>query len=215
MYVREYMNRNVITIDSETLLPDAEKLMLEKKVGRLPVLEGGKLAGLLTRGRIRETVGHHATSLASGDLYNRLESMKVKELMETDLCTVTPYTPVEWAVTKAQTWNIGTLLVVNEEDYSDLVGILTTTDLYKLLSEVLGFGEEGARLHIFDPARAGGCQEVLSSIIERGIGIKNMYHVRPPALDMEDCIIHLDVENAGGIVDKLREKGYEVEIRQC
>ena len=214
MYVHEYMHRNVITINSKARLCNAEQLMLEKGIRRLPVVDREKLVGLLTRGRIREELGCQIAQPKETS-ENEIEDTKVEDLMETQLCTVNPYAPVEWAVTKAQMWNVGTILVVSETDHSQLLGILTTTDLYKLLCEALGFGDPGIRLHIFDPNRADGCREVLRLIIDQGLGIKNMYHVRPPALDKEDCIVHLDTENAADTVAKLRERGYEVEIRQC
>ncbi|MFO8100973.1 MAG: CBS domain-containing protein [Dehalococcoidia bacterium] len=215
MYVNEYMHRDVITTTSETPLPDAEQLMLEKGIRRLPVVDDGKLVGLLTRGMIRETAGHYATSMTRQDLNDKMDTMKVKDLMETQLCTVPPSATVEWAVTKAQMWNVATILVVEGDDTPRLVGILTNTDLYRLLSEVLGFGEAGVRLHVFDLARTGSCQEVLGTIIQEGIRIKNMYRLRPPALEKEDCILHLDTEDASRIVDTLTQKGYQVEIREC
>jgi len=54
MYVHGYMRRNVITINSNAPLCEAERSMLEKGIRRLPVMDDGKLAGLLTRGRTRE-----------------------------------------------------------------------------------------------------------------------------------------------------------------
>ncbi len=42
-----------------------------------------------------------------------------------------------------------------------------------------------------------------------------MFHVTPPGTGREDCIIHLDTEDASQIMDKLKGKGYEVEVREC
>lgn len=48
MVVKEAMHTEVLTTTPETPLAEAAKLMLERKVGCLVVLEGGKLAGILT-----------------------------------------------------------------------------------------------------------------------------------------------------------------------
>jgi tRNA nucleotidyltransferase (CCA-adding enzyme) len=47
--VKGYMTRNVRTIAPDTPLPAIEELMVTYDVGRLPVVEGGKLLGIVTR----------------------------------------------------------------------------------------------------------------------------------------------------------------------
>lgn len=46
--VKEVMNEGVITISPEADVPEAARLMLEKKIGCLPVVEGGRLIGLVS-----------------------------------------------------------------------------------------------------------------------------------------------------------------------
>jgi CBS domain-containing membrane protein len=48
MVVKEAMHSEVLTTTPETPLAEAAKLMLERKVGCLVVLDAGKLAGILT-----------------------------------------------------------------------------------------------------------------------------------------------------------------------
>lgn len=47
--VKGYMSRNLKTITQSTTLPEIESLMVTYDVGRLPVLESGKLIGIVTR----------------------------------------------------------------------------------------------------------------------------------------------------------------------
>lgn len=47
--VKGYMTRNLKTITPDTLLPEIESLMVTYDVGRLPVLEGDRLVGIVTR----------------------------------------------------------------------------------------------------------------------------------------------------------------------
>ena len=46
--IEEIMRKPVITINSEASLKDAAQLMVQKKIGCLPVVEGGRLVGLIT-----------------------------------------------------------------------------------------------------------------------------------------------------------------------
>lgn len=54
MKVKELMTKNVITVAPETTLEEAAQIMRDKKIGGLPVLEGGKLVGIITETDIFE-----------------------------------------------------------------------------------------------------------------------------------------------------------------
>jgi acetoin utilization protein AcuB len=213
MYVKEYMNTNVITVNSNTLIHDAEKIMRDNKIRRLPVVDKGKLVGLVTRRKLREARPSPATSLNIWEINYLLAQMKAKDIMEERLFTVTPDTTVEQAVSEAQKRGIGTILVVDKAKPDKLLGIVTTTDLYKITTRILGFGQPGARLHVLEPSKVGSCQEVVAMISKRGIKILSLFHVTPPGIGREDCIIHLDTEDASQILDELKSKGYHAQIR--
>ena len=213
MYVKEYMNTNVITVNSDISIHDAEKIMRDKKIRRLPVVDKGKLVGIITRDKLRELAPSPATSLSVWELNYLLAKMKVKDVMETKLFTVTPDTTVEQAVNHAQRRGIGTLLVVEKDKADKLLGMATTTDLYKVTTRILGFGEPGVRLHIFEPSKVGSTREVIDIVNKQGVKILSLFHVTPPGVGKEDCIIHLDTEDAGQVIGELKSKGYEVEER--
>jgi len=213
MYVKEYMNTDVITVNSNTLIHDAEKIMRDHKIRRLPVVDKGKLVGLLTRRKLREAKPSSAMTLSIWEINYLLARMKVEDAMEKELFTVTPDTTLEQAVSEAQKRGIGTLLVVDKDKPDKLLGIFTTTDIYKLTTGILGFGQPGARLHVFEPSKVGSCQEVVAIISKRGVKILSLFHVTPPGIGREDCIIHLDTEDTSQIIEELKSKGYHTQIR--
>lgn len=47
--VKGFMSRNVVTITPDTVLPEIQHLMIANNIGRLPVIEKGKLVGIVTR----------------------------------------------------------------------------------------------------------------------------------------------------------------------
>lgn len=215
MYMKEYMTTNVITVNSNMPILEAEKRMADHKIRRLPVVDSNQLVGILTRRKMREAIISPVTSLNVWELNYLLSKITVKEVMERDLFTVTPDMTLEQAVTKAQDKMIGTLLVVDEDDKSKLIGIATTTDLYKITTQILGFGQGGVRLHISEPDRISSCEDVLSMIIDLGIKIRSMFHITSTRINREDCIIHLRTENATEVINELTARGYEVEIRNA
>jgi len=54
--VRGYMSRNVVTLTRDTPLPEIERIMIERDVGRLPVLDDGRLVGIVTRSDVLRAI---------------------------------------------------------------------------------------------------------------------------------------------------------------
>ena len=48
LLVKEVMSSDVVTTGPDTSLVEAARVLLERKIGCLPVVEGGKLVGILT-----------------------------------------------------------------------------------------------------------------------------------------------------------------------
>ena len=51
-HIRDYMKSPVVTVTSDTLIQDAQKMMQEYDIRYLPVVDKGKLVGLITQDRI-------------------------------------------------------------------------------------------------------------------------------------------------------------------
>ena len=214
MYIRDYMNTRLITVSSDAFLYDAEKLMRDNKIRRLPVVDHGKLVGLVTRNKIRDAMVSPSGSLSIREFHYMVCKLQVKNVMEKSLVTIDDDMTVEEALHKAQDRRIGTLLVVDKNKPDKLVGIAVARDIYNITTSILGFGQMGVRLHIFEPAKTGSDSELLSMISGHGMGIRYLFHVTPPGTKREDCIILLDTENATPLIDELKEKGYELEARE-
>ena len=209
MLVREYMTSPVITVAPDTLVQDAEKMLREHRIHRLPVVDQGKLVGIVTQAKLREVAPSPATSLTVWELNYLLAKMKVKDVMQGGVVTVTPDTTVEAAATLGQDRGIGTLPVVED---GRVVGVITTTDLYRILTDVLGFGAAGARLRIHTQTVVAPQGQITEIIAKHGATIVSMFYTAPrPTAAKKDLIIHLDVTDTGRIVDDLKAKGYEVE----
>ena len=139
MKVKDVMTWNVVTIPSDTPIMEAKKIMQTHKILRLPIVDKGKLVGIVSKERIDRQGPSPATSLSVWELNYLLAKMTVREIMNKDLITVTPNTTVESAVALAQTKGVGALPVVED---GKLMGIVTTNDFfYKILNPMLGIGK--------------------------------------------------------------------------
>ncbi|MFC1984000.1 CBS domain-containing protein [Chloroflexota bacterium] len=215
MYIHEYMITPVITTTPDTLIDDALRTMQQHHIRRLPVVDRGKLVGLVTRQGLREAALSSPIPMSIWGAHYQLSRMKIRDLMITDVLTVTPDTTVEEASALAQKNQVGTLPVIDEG--KNLVGIITRTDLMNLLAQMLGFGQKGVRLHISGCSSdtTGICnRQVMEVLIKHPVEILSAFSVALAVSEQKDFIVHLDTEDAGPIVDELKKLGLEVETRE-
>lgn len=128
--VRNWMTSNPITITPQTTLPEAHQLMDKYNIRRLPVINKGKLVGIVTRGDIREAQASDATTLSVYELNYLLDRTLAKDFMAYDPITVAADATIGEAARRMVQHKIGGLPVV---EYGELVGIITETDLCRLL----------------------------------------------------------------------------------
>src|SRR5512136_1057958 len=136
MLVGERMTRNPVTVSEDANIDDALHLMRERKVRRLPVLDGsGKMVGIVSDRDLLHAAPSPATSLSVYEMHYLLAKLTVKRVMSSPVITVTPSMPIEEAACIMVDRKIGGLPVVED---GALVGIITETDIFKLLTELLG-----------------------------------------------------------------------------
>jgi acetoin utilization protein AcuB len=139
MLVRHKMNGDVITIAPDQSLRMARERMHKHGVRRLPVVEHGKLVGIITDRDVRQDWASPATSLSTHELLYLLDRVMVAEVMTWKTFTVTPDTPLIEAAQLLQDHKIGGLPVV---EGSGVVGMITETDLLQAFIEMFGADKE-------------------------------------------------------------------------
>ena len=115
MQIVNLMTPDPIAINPADTLANAKAVMDEGRFRRLPVVEDGRLVGIITERDIREHLGY-------------LGSTRVNAAMRTALITVTPYDTLEVAAQLMLKHKIGGLPIATG---GKLVGIVTTSDLLK------------------------------------------------------------------------------------
>ncbi|GIK55873.1 MAG: hypothetical protein BroJett015_15360 [Chloroflexota bacterium] len=114
---------------------DALQLMQRKHIRRLPVIENGRLVGIVSDKDLLHAAPSDATSLSVWELNYLVSRIQVKDVMTTQVLTIHEDTPVEDAARLMVDNKIGGLPVVNN---GNVVGLITETDLFKLLLELMG-----------------------------------------------------------------------------
>lgn len=132
--VRDWMTPHPITIDPKTVLPDAHRLMQDSHIRRVPVVENGKLVGIVTLGDIREAEPSQATTLSIYELHYLLSKLTVERIMTRNPLIIAPNATIREAARLMLERKIGGLPVV-EPETGKLVGIITESDIFRILAQ--------------------------------------------------------------------------------
>jgi acetoin utilization protein AcuB len=132
--VGKWMTKNPITIGTDATVIEAIHLMKEKNVRRLPVMDQGRIAGIVTEKMMADFKPSKATSLDTWEIHYLLSKTPVTEAMNPKPYKVTAETELTDAAQLLHDRKLNGVLVVDERD--NLVGILTVTNALEALIEI-------------------------------------------------------------------------------
>lgn len=158
MLVKEWMSTNVITIDAQDSMYDATGLMLAHPIRRLPVTHRNTLVGIVTDRDLKRSSASDATSLEIHELLYILAKIKVSEIMTKDPITVPPDFTVEETAELLLKHKISGAPVVDES--GRLQGIITQTDLFRVLISLTGVGVRGIQFAMMIKDHPGTIKDV-------------------------------------------------------
>ena len=126
--VGDIMSVSPVTIAPSSSVQAAQALMQQRKIRHLPVLQDGRLVGMISDRDIRLVLPSPATSLTVWEIRHLLDKLTVGEAMTYFVMTIAPDCPVTEAVGRMLGHKVGALPVVEDDQ---VVGILTRTDILR------------------------------------------------------------------------------------
>ena len=177
MYVRQFMTSQVFTVSPEDTVANTMALMREKKINRLPVVEKGKLIGIVTDGDLREVSPSPATTLSIFELNYLVAKTPIRSVAVKKVITCNPETKIEEAALLMREHEVGALPVLEE---GKLVGIITETDILDTFLDVMGFRSPGQRVVIETRDEVGVMVDLSSIIKQHDVNITSLavYHLK-------------------------------------
>ncbi|WP_324715765.1 CBS and ACT domain-containing protein [Carboxydochorda subterranea] len=206
MRVRDKMTPNPITVEPSTPVSQALRLMEGRKIRRLPVVQAGRLVGIVTLLDLMRVSASPATTLSIYELRYLLDKLTVQEAMSRRLITVGPDEPIEQAALLMRQHKIGGLPVV-EGDH--LVGIITETDIFDAFVELLGMRRPGVRLEIDCTDRPGELSRIATIIAKRGLNIHSVVTTPAPP-GQAHLVFRVEGNDMAQLVDELEHAGCRV-----
>lgn len=166
MLVGRRMTPNPITVTPDVSIADAMEQMKREKVRRFPVLDKNrKLVGIVAYDDLLHASPSSVTSLSMWEVSYLLSRVKVREVMTEEVLTVTEDTTLEEAARLMVDHKIGGLPVMRDDV---VVGIITESDVFKVMLELLAAREKGVRLTVLAPYFKGSLAQISSAITEKG-----------------------------------------------
>jgi CBS domain-containing protein len=157
MQARDVMTPAPATIGPDASLADLEALLLAKRVGGVPVVEHGKLVGIVSRSDVVRMLGtEQAVADTQSDFYRefygepyastaasspeaaseqvarRLAHLRVRDAMVADVITVAADAPLREVAQRLVEHHIHRVVVTSD---GALAGIVTALDLVRLVAE--------------------------------------------------------------------------------
>ena len=209
MFAKDYMTKTVVTVQPEDFLVDVRKSMQDQGVRHFPVVDGGKLVGIVSLNTIRDAAPSKATDLSIHEVHYLLSKMKIREVMKKNVVTCGPDDHVEDIAKIMQTKRIGAVPVV---DKGQLVGILTNDDMFRILMKMLGMDTPGKRITLeMERGQGEKLVDIVQAVKTRGKFIKSFLSMESPHPGRQTVILNLDDSDMDEVVESLAGLGFDIQ----
>lgn len=166
MLVKNWMSRDVVTIDRDDSMTHVMKLLKDHNIRMIPVMNKGRLTGVVTDRDIRSASASKAISLEIHELAFLISRIKVRQIMTPDPITVeSDYTVEETAEILLRN-KINGVPVVDQP--GGVVGVITQSDIFRVFISLTGLSKKGIHFAFELEDRPGSIKEVTDVIRRYG-----------------------------------------------
>ena len=166
MLIKNWMTKDPITVSEETSMIKAIHIMKERHFRRLPVVNAGRLVGIVTDRDLKEAAPSKATTLDVHELYYLLAELQVSEIMSHDPVSASENDTVERAAQIMLDHTISGLPVLDAT--GGLVGIITQSDVFRAFMHITGVEQGGVQFALRLEDRPGLIKDVVDLLRGRG-----------------------------------------------
>ena len=190
MIIADRMKKNPATATPDMSISEASAKMKAEKVHRLPVLDDEKnLVGVISEKDILLAAPSPASTLSAYEINYLLSRLKVKNIMSRNPLTISSDTTIEEAV-KLMVENDLSCLPVMDNGF--LSGIVSKSDLFKILLEMLGDKHKGIRVEALVEDKVGVVAGLSDKFTSAGINIISLGTLEGPDASLRVLTFKLD-----------------------
>lgn len=200
--VRDFMTRDVVTLGPEASAKEAWALCREHGIRHIPVVEDGRLVGLVSDRDLRDVSPGRGDREAA-----TLQWVGVGDMMVRDLSTIGPLDTLENAAREIHDRKIGCLPVVDDDG---LAGIITSSDMLRTLIQLVGGDGPGTWLEVEVPNEPGQLAGLTDAIRDLKVNVGGIYLGSASRETYRTIVVRLETTNPSAIIKNLESAGYKI-----
>lgn len=128
--VKDLMSSPVCSVTPGTRLPVIKRLLLDRKIRHLPVVDAGELIGIISLGDVRNAFPSDTAIMSNHDMGDQLDKITAADILRIDVVTVAAEAPLAEAVELLLQNQVGCLPVM---DADRMIGIVSASDILRAL----------------------------------------------------------------------------------
>ncbi|KQU59289.1 CBS domain-containing protein [Rossellomorea marisflavi] len=205
MIIEEIMKSNVETLRPDDSIETAIRLMREKKIKHIPIVDDEmKILGIISDRDVKDA----APSILNEQSADFTLKNPVRQIMQKQVITGHPLDFVEEVAALFYEHRISCLPILKADK---LVGIITETDLLYTLTQLTGANQPGSQIEVKVPHRAGILYEVAGIIRKHNANILSVL-VYPDKQDEKQKVLVFRVQtmNPTRVIEEIKSEGYSV-----
>lgn len=207
MLVQDVMQRGVVVVSPETRLSEAMRLLQRRGIRHLPVLDQGKLVGIISDRDLKGAMLSAVMNRNDAEIWAALDRLTGADVMMRAVVTIAPMFPVEEAARLMVTKKISALPVTED---GRLIGIVTETDVLELFVRAMGVTEPSSRLDVVLGDDPHALDRAVQAVETSGAAISSIMTLRSPVTGMREAVIRVTTIDPGPAIRALEARGYEV-----
>ena len=208
MLIKNWMRKDVVTISSDMLASEAKKIFDSSNHRFLPVVDNGKLKGILARRDLWEAASFVAASQDANEMDFFNTKLKVKDIMVRMPITLEINDTVEKALVLGARFARSFFPVM---DGDKVVGTVSDMDIYEAFYRILGIDERLAGVTFrLGKSYGSSAKIILENMLSNGIEIHSAFMLRMPDSDDRRFTVRFELSKMKRVLEIAKQEKYEI-----
>ncbi|KIX12528.1 CBS domain-containing protein [Dethiosulfatarculus sandiegensis] len=208
MILKNWMKKDPVTVDSDTLVEEAERIINKHSLRALPVVDQGRLRGLVTRRNLYRSNVFVARTQDPNEMNYFLTQLKVKDIMIRMPRTVQVTDSVEAVLRKGAVDQVSLYPVLDGET---LVGICSSVEIFRTFSQILGVSQVWKGITLRPVVIENDTLSNVAQVASRaGARLHALFTLPDNGEEEKKVVLRFEADDLSAVVEALDEAGYGV-----
>ncbi len=208
MIVHNWMQENPTIINGDTPVVDAKRILHESSLRALPVVDDGRLRGVVTRAQCLRAAEAVTRNQDPHEIDYFVNHLKVKDIMVRNPKTVKATDTMEHTLLMGQENGVSQFPVMEDDQ---VVGIVSATEVFYMAAQLLGAWENWSGITLDKVKNGNGTMAEITEIVgSNGGTLHAIFPLKKPDTDQKRIVMRLEADDLESIVAAFSQAGYHV-----